>query len=204
MISISLVEDDDGLRKHIADYLESTGTYRCISAYTSVKDALQKLPGDGPQIVLMDIDLGRDSGIECVRTLKPLMHQCLFVMLTVFADTEKIFDALSAGASGYLLKHQPPAKLLEALEELLEGGAPMSPPIARKVVASCQSKTDSLSAREFEVLKGLSQGLVYKQIADRMGISPATIRTYILRVYDKLHVKSRTEAVAKMAKMLKD
>ncbi len=140
MTTISLVEDDDDLRATVGDYLQSTGEFRCISGYSSGEQALKRLPADRPQIVLMDIDLGPMSGIECVRKLKPLMPECQFVILTVFADTDKIFNALAAGASGYLLKHQPPTKLLDALHEVLAGGAPMSAAIARKVVASFQSK----------------------------------------------------------------
>jgi len=203
MISVSLVEDDDGLRANVAEYLESTGEYQCISGYSSAQEAIKHLPSDGPDIVLMDIDLGRISGIECIRALKPQMPETLFVILTVFADTDKIFEALAAGASGYLLKHQPPAKLLEALREVLAGGAPMSAPIARKVVASFQvkpsrpSESNNLSPREIEVLNGLAQGLLYKQMAEKMDISIETIRTYTRRIYEKLHVRSRTEAVAK-------
>ena len=203
MISISLVEDDNDLRGNIAEFLHSTGEFLCVSGYSSGKEAVKKLPTDRPQIVLMDIDLGQMSGIECVHELKPLMPECQFLMLTVFADTEKIFNALAAGASGYLLKHQPPAKLLEALQEVLAGGAPMSAPIARKVVASFQSqpplqgKPYNLSPREIEVLEGLAKGRLYKQMADEMDIGIDTIRTYVRRIYEKLHVKSRTEAVAK-------
>ena len=177
-----------------------------MSGYSSAKLAIEGLPKDNPQIVLMDIDLGQGSGIECVHELKPLMPDCQFLMLTVFADTEKIFNALAAGASGYLLKHQPPMKLLEALIEALSGGAPMSAPIARKVVASFQSKPPTqdksyhLSPREIEVLEGLAKGCLYKQMADQMNIGIDTVRTYVRRIYEKLHVKSRTEAVAKYYK----
>ena len=203
MITISLVEDDNELRANIAEFLQSTGDFLCVSGYSNAKEAIERLPIDRPKIVLMDIDLGEMSGIECVHELKPVMPECQFLMLTVFADTDKIFNALAAGASGYLLKHQPPAKLLEALEEVLAGGAPMSAPIARKVVASFQSKLPTqdksyhLSPREIEVLEGLAKGRLYKQMADQMDIGIDTIRTYVRRIYEKLHVKSRTEAVAK-------
>ena len=206
MTSISLVDDDADLRKDIAEFLESTGDFKCISGYSSGNEAVKKLPLDQPEIVLMDINLGKMSGIECVHTLKPLMPECQFLMLTVFADTEKIFAALTAGASGYLLKRQPPSKLLEALRDVLSGGAPMSAPIARKVVASFQDKPPSqdkhynLSPRELEVLEGLAKGRLYKQMADELNISIDTIRTYIRRIYEKLHVQSRTEAVAKYLK----
>ena len=207
MTTVSIVEDDAKLRANIAEYLQGTRKFRCVSGHPSAEDAIANLPGESPQIVLMDINLGAISGIECVRRLKPLIPKSQFVMLTVFEDTEKIFDALAAGASGYLLKRQPPVKLLEALNEVLAGGAPMSAPIARKVVASFQGKVASqpesiirLSTRENEVLECLAKGYPYKQIAGHLGISIDTIRTYIRRIYEKLHVQSRTEAVAKYLK----
>lgn len=206
MTTVSIVEDDAKLRANIAEYLQGTRQFRCVSGHASAEEAITKLPGESPQIVLMDINLGAMSGIECVRRLKPLMPKSQFVMLTVFEDTEKIFDALAAGASGYLLKRQPPAKLLEALDDVLGGGAPMSAPIARKVVASFQNRTTSqsekeqLSPRENAVLECLAKGYPYKQIGGELGISIDTIRTYIRRIYEKLHVQSRTEAVAKYMK----
>jgi DNA-binding NarL/FixJ family response regulator len=143
------------------------------------------------------------SGIDCVRQLKPRVPATQIVMLTVFDDTEKIFTALAAGASGYLLKRLAPAKLLEAIREVHEGGSPMSAPIARKVVQSLQTARPQgdanaeLSPREREVLNGLAEGQAYKQIADRLGVSIHTVRNYIRRIYEKLHVQTRTEAVAK-------
>jgi DNA-binding NarL/FixJ family response regulator len=151
----------------------------------------------------MDINLGGMDGIECVRRLKPMMPESQFLMLTVFEDTEKIFRALSAGASGYLLKRMPPQKLLEAISEVLAGGSPMSAPIARIVVQSFQNapvkgdEAAALSQRELSVINGLARGLAYKQIADQLGVSIHTVRNYIRRIYEKLHVQSRTEAVAK-------
>ena len=206
MTTVSIVEDDAKLRANIAEYLQGTRKFRCVSGHASAEDAIARLPEQPPQIVLMDINLGAMSGIECVRRLKPLMPKSQFVMLTVFEDTEKIFDALAAGASGYLLKRQPPAKLVEALHEVLAGGAPMSAPIARKVVASFQNhatnqdEKEQLSPREIEVLDRLAKGYPYKQIGSELGISIDTIRTYIRRIYEKLHVQSRTEAVAKYLK----
>ena len=201
MTTVSIVEDDPALRKNIADYLSATRKFFCVSSYASAEEAVEKLPADRPQIVLMDINLGEMSGIDCVRALKPVMPESLFVMLTVFENPGKIFSALAAGASGYLLKRQPPAKLIEALNEVLAGGAPMSAPIARKVVASFQQKPvsqadkENLSARENEVLDCLAKGYPYKQIAQHMGISIDTIRSYIRRIYEKLHVRTRTDAV---------
>jgi DNA-binding NarL/FixJ family response regulator len=202
-ITVSIVDDEADLRKHIADYLAATGNIRCISAYATAAEALQHLPKDKPDVVLMDINLGETDGIECVRNLTTLMPEAQVLMLTVFEDTEKIFSALAAGATGYLLKRMPPKKLVEAIEEVRAGGSPMSAPIARKVVKSFKStpahgdESADLSPREHAVLDGLAEGLAYKQIADQLGVSIHTVRNYIRRIYEILHVRNRTEAVAK-------
>jgi DNA-binding NarL/FixJ family response regulator len=202
-IKVAIVDDEADLRENIAGFVEADKGFRCVSAYASAEEALARLPQDHPDVVLMDINLGGMSGIECVRQLKPRMPAVQIVMLTVFEDTEKIFSALAAGASGYLLKRLAPAKLLEAIREVHEGGSPMSAPIARKVVQSLQAvpargdENAELSPREREVLNGLAEGQAYKQIADRLGVSIHTVRNYIRRIYEKLHVQSRTEAVAK-------
>ena len=201
--TVSIVDDEADLREHIAGYLSAAGGIRCKSVYATAEEALEQLPQDKPDVVLMDINLGGMDGIECVRRLKALMPQAQVLMLTVFEDTEQIFRALAAGASGYLLKRMPPKKLLEAIAEVREGGSPMSAPIARKVVQSFQSapargnESAALSQRELSVINGLAQGLAYKQIADQLGVSIHTVRNYIRRIYEKLHVQSRTEAVAK-------
>jgi DNA-binding NarL/FixJ family response regulator len=204
IIKVSIVDDEVDLRENIAGYVDSAKGFRCLGVHGSAEDALVNLPKEKPDVVLMDINLGGMSGIECVRRLKPLMPATQVVMLTVFDDTEKIFSALAAGASGYLLKRLAPAKLLEAIREVHEGGSPMSAPIARKVVVSLQpvlaapgGETIALSPREREVLDGLAEGQAYKQIADKLGVSIHTVRNYIRRIYEKLHVCSRTEAVAK-------
>ena len=202
-ITVSIVDDEADLRKHIAGYLAAAGNIRCISAYASAEEALKHLPSDKPDVILMDINLGEMDGIECVRRLTALMPDAQVLMLTVFEDTEQIFRALAAGASGYLLKRLSPKKLVEAITEVLAGGSPMSASIARKVVHSFKSApahgdgSADLSDRERAVLDGLSAGLAYKQIADQLGISIHTVRNYIRRIYEKLHVCSRTEAVAK-------
>ena len=203
-IKVSIVDDQADLRENIAGYVNAAKGFRCVSVYSSAEEALEQLPKDKPDVVLMDINLGGLSGIECVRRLKPLMPATQVVMFTVFDDTEKIFSALAAGASGYLLKRMAPAKLLEAIRDVHEGGSPMSAPIARKVVLSLQpakaradEDTTALSPREREVLGGLAEGQAYKQIADKLGVSIHTVRNYIRRIYEKLHVCSRTEAVAK-------
>jgi len=201
--TVSIVDDEADLRQHIAGYLSAAGEIRCKSAYASAEEALEHLPQDKPDVILMDINLGGMDGIECVRQLKAQMPEAQVLMLTVFEDTEKIFRALAAGASGYLLKRMPPKKLVEAIAEVRQGGSPMSAPIARKVVQSFQSapprggESVALSQRELSVINGLAQGIAYKQIADQLGVSIHTVRNYIRRIYEKLHVQSRTEAVAK-------
>lgn len=203
MITVSLVDDEADLREHIAGYLAAAGGVSCKSVYASAEEALEHLPQDKPDVILMDINLGGMDGIECVRRLTVLMPEVPVLMLTVFEDTEKIFRALAAGASGYLLKRLSPKKLLEAIEEVREGGSPMSASIARKVVQSFKAtpargdESVDLSARETSVLNGLAEGLAYKQIADQLGVSIHTVRNYIRRIYEKLHVRTRTEAVAK-------
>ena len=202
-IRVSIVDDQAELRENIAGYVDAAKGFRCVSVHASAEEAIAHLPKEAPDVILMDINLGGMSGIECVRILKPQMPNAQVVMLTVFEDTEKIFSALAAGASGYLLKRLAPSKLLDAIREVHEGGSPMSAPIARKVVQSLQpvisrgDQTIELSPREHEVLDGLAKGLVYKQIADKLGVSIHTVRNYIRRIYEKLHVCTRTEAVAK-------
>src|SRR6266446_2946855 len=203
MISVSIVDDEKGLRESIATFVNGSPGFRCVSAYSTAKAALQGLPADRPDVVLMDINMAGMTGIECAEQLKAVAPAIQIVMLTVYEDTDQIFKALSAGASGYLLKRLTPAKLLEAIREVHAGGSPMSSSIARKVVASFRkakqtaAKHTHLSPREEMVLDCLSKGLTYKAIADQLGISIDTIRTYLRRIYEKLHVQSRTEAVAK-------
>jgi DNA-binding NarL/FixJ family response regulator len=202
-IKVSIVDDQADLRENIAGFLDAAKGFRCVSAYESAAEALANLPRDKPDVVLMDINLGGMSGIECVLKLKTLLPETQVMMFTVFEDTAKIFKALAAGATGYLLKRLPPAKLLEAIRDVHEGGSPMSAPIARKVVQSLQTvagqgnENAELSPREREVLNGLAVGHAYKQIAEQLGVSIHTVRNYIRRIYEKFHVQSRTEAVAK-------
>ena len=202
-IKVSIVDDEVDLRENIAAYVDSSKGFRCLGVHSSAEDALVNLPKEKPDVVLMDINLGGMSGIECVRRLKPLMPATQVVMLTVFEDTEKIFSALAAGASGYLLKRMPPAKLLEAIREVHEGGSPMSAPIARKVVqhfhliGPAAKPKQNLSAREQQVLELLSTGFIYKEIADQLGIGLETVRTYVKNICQKMHVRNRVEAVAR-------
>ena len=192
MISVSIVDDEKDLRQSITTFVNGAPGFKCVGAYGSAEAALKGLPGEKPDVVLMDINLGGMSGIECVEKLKGQTPELQILMLTVYEDTDQIFQALAAGASGYLLKRSSPA-----------GGSPMTSSIARKVVASFRkSKTTAekqthLSPREEAVLNCLAKGFTYKQIADELDISIDTIRTYLRRIYEKLHVQSRTEAVAK-------
>ena len=202
-VTISIVDDDCELTEKIAAYLNKSDRYRFLSSYTSAEEALAHLPKDRPDVVLMDINLGGMNGIECVRQLQPSLPKTPVVMLTVFEDTGKIFSAITAGASGYLLKRMPPSKLLDAIAEVVDGGSPMSAPIARKVLQMLKTmpapgdESMNLSDREREVIDGMAAGKPYKEIADQLGVSVHTVRSYIRRIYEKLHVRTRTEAVAK-------
>ena len=209
MITVSIVDDEAKLRQSIETFVNGTPGFKCVSSYGSAEAALKDLSADKPDVVLMDINMGGMSGIECVEKLKLQFPEMQILMLTVYEDTEKIFRALAAGANGYLLKRSTPTKLLAAIREVHGGGSPMTSSIARKVVASFQKTAGAkdsvgkseahgqLSPREQAVLDGLAKGWTYKQLASELDISIDTIRTYIRRIYEKLHVQSRTEAVAK-------
>ncbi len=202
-ITVSIVEDNEQLRTTLARVINRAEGFRCLSHYGDAESALVGLPKDKPQVVLMDINLPAMNGVECVRRLKQLLAGPQVVMLTVYEDTDNIFNALAAGASGYLLKRSKSAELLEAIREVQRGGSPMTTHIARKVTQSFQKAgpsaqpTENLSQREQEVLDCLSRGFLYKEIADKLGISYETVHTYIRRIYEKLQVRTRTEAVAK-------
>jgi DNA-binding NarL/FixJ family response regulator len=202
-IAVSIVEDNDKLRGTLARVLNRAEGFHCVSDYASAEDALKHLPQVRPDVVLMDINLPGMNGVECVRQLKQLLPQTQVMMLTVYEDTENIFNALTAGASGYMLKRTSSPELLGAIHEVSRGGSPMTMHIARKVVQSFQKtaatapSAENLSEREQQVLDLLSQGLMYKEIADKLEISYETVHTYIRRIYEKLQVRTRTEAVAK-------
>jgi DNA-binding NarL/FixJ family response regulator len=202
-INVSIVEDNDKFRGTLARVLNRAEGFRCVSEYPSAEDALKALPQDRPDVVLMDINLPGMNGVECVRQVKQLLPQTQVMMLTVYEDTENIFNALAAGATGYMLKRTPRNELFEAIREVHPGGSPMTTHIARKVVSSFQQipastqPTENLSPREQEVLDCLAQGFLYKEIAEKLGISYETVHTYIRRIYEKLQVRTRTEAVAK-------
>ena len=202
-ITVAIVEDDPSARKIFASWVDRAEGFRCIAQYGDAESALEALPEQRPNVVLSDINLPGLNGVECVRRLKPLMPETQFVMLTVYEDADHIFQALAAGASGYLLKQVPRAQLLEALKDVNKGGSPMTSKIARKVVQAFQGPHNvapelaELSPREQELLELLARGFLYKEIADSMKISVGTVNTYIRRIYEKLHVRSRSQAVAK-------
>jgi DNA-binding NarL/FixJ family response regulator len=209
-IPIAIVEDNHDIRNALEQIIEMSEGYTLAGSCISGEEALSILPRMHPKVVLMDIHLGGIDGIEVVRELKAKHPEILFMMCTIYEEDEKIFEALAAGASGYILKKTAPAKLLESINELLEGGAPMSSQIARKVVAAFQNKSTApasgllpseslldLSKREMEILEMLSKGLLYKEIAGAMFISPETVRKHVYHIYEKLHVGNRVEAVNK-------
>ncbi len=208
-ISVCIVDDNKELRDALEEIISMSGGYRCIGTIGTAEDALSQLPLLRPDVVLMDINLGSpESGIDVVRMLKPRIPGTNFMMCTVYEEDEKIFEALSAGASGYILKKTDPARMLESIRELYEGGAPMSSQIARKVVAAFQQQSrnnsnadaevlDILTNREKEILQFLSKGLMYKEIAAQTFLSPETVRKHVYHIYEKLHVSNRVAAVNK-------
>lgn len=202
-ITVSIVEDHAPTRDGLAQLINRTKDFSCVSQHATAEDAIEKMPGCQPNVALMDINLPGLSGVDAVRKLKTLLPQTQFIMLTAYKDGEAIFNALMAGANGYLLKQTPPKELLAALREVCAGGAPVTSQIARKIIeAFRQTKTptvatEGLTAREVEVLELLAQGCLYKEIADTMQISYRTVSTHIEHIYTKLHVHSRTQAVAK-------
>jgi DNA-binding NarL/FixJ family response regulator len=204
MINVAIVEDEDEVRDGLALLINGSEGFRCVLTYASAESGLPGILENKPDVVLMDINLPGMSGIECMRKLKVRQPGLLIMMLTVYDDDEKIFESLKSGASGYLLKTTPPVKLLEAIQELQDGGSPMSSRIARKVVETFQAmgpsakETENLSRREHEVLSYLAKGYRYREIAETLFISIETVRTHLRNIYEKLHVRSRGEAVRKV------
>ncbi|HMP84912.1 MAG TPA: response regulator transcription factor [Verrucomicrobiota bacterium] len=202
-IGVSIVEDNARVRQSLQRLIQSSPGFNCLSVHPTAEAALEQLPATKPDVVLMDINLPGMNGVECVRQLKLSLPKTQVVMLTVYENTDVIFKALAAGASGYLLKQTPPPELLSAVRDVHNGGSPMSSHIARKVVASFQQPSSAsaelatLTGREQEVLDYLAKGFLYKEIAATMHISYDTVHTHIRNIYEKLHVRSRTEAVAK-------
>jgi DNA-binding NarL/FixJ family response regulator len=208
-IQVALVEDDPGVRANLTQMLDSTTGFQCCGAYADAAAALKGIPANRPDVVLMDINMPGMLGTECVSRLKQVAPNLPVLMLTVYDDSEQVFKSLMAGATGYLLKRTPKDKLLDAIREVTNGGAPMSRPIARRVVQFFQElkqlpepsrrapEVASLTDREEQVLGHLAKGHAYKEIAALMGISFETVRTHVRTIYDKLHVHSRTEATLK-------
>lgn len=206
-ITVAIVEDDARIRRSLAAMLGTADDIECVGQFASAEEALRKIPAIKPRVIFMDIHLPGMSGVDCVRELAAILSKPQIVMLTSYDDSEAIFSSLSAGACGYLLKPIRTAQLLAAVRDVYSGGAPMSGHIARRVVEAFNKPsttppaspvTASLSERESQILQFLSEGYLYKEIADRLGISYSTVRTHIERIYEKLHVQSRAQAVARL------
>jgi DNA-binding NarL/FixJ family response regulator len=206
MIKVAIVEDNNALRKNLENLFNNTEGIKTVLSLSNLLNVVSEVGKQAPDVILMDIGLPHISGIEGVYTVKSAYPKIQVMMFTVFEDDEKIFDAIRAGASGYLLKKTPPEEIVASIQELYHGGAPMSASIARKVIQSFQTKPASplaefnLTARENEILYSLVEGLSYKKIAEKYFVSISTIRTHICNVYQKLHVNSKSEAVAKVLK----
>ena len=203
-ISVSIVEDDAPAREILAEWIGRAKGFRTASVHADAESALGAIPKLKPSVVLMDINLPGMNGIDCVRRLKLMLPETQFVMLTVYEDGDHIFEALAAGATGYLLKQTPRNELLDSLQQVYAGDSPMSSNIARKVVQSFRRQqaiadSEGLSPRELEVLELLARGYLYKEITGQLNISMGTVNTYIRRIYEKLHVRSRSQAIAKYA-----
>jgi DNA-binding NarL/FixJ family response regulator len=201
--TVIIVEDDRGLREQLVQILESVSDLKCLGAFISGEEALPKILEKRPDVVLMDIKLPGMSGIQCVAEIKKVAPEMQIIMVTVYEDSERIFRALKAGANGYLVKSSPPEQLIGAIRDAYKGGAPMSSHIARKVVQHFHllgpsvQEAENLSPREREVLDLLAMGFIYKEIGSKLNIGPETVRTYVKNICQKMHVRSRLEAVAK-------
>ena len=206
MISVAIVEDNETVRQTLNELIEATPGFRCVCTCATGKEALVEIPRAKPDVVLMDIHLPGESGIVCTARLKERLPDLQVIILTVYKDIELIFQALKAGASGYLLKRAPTEDILRALKEVRSGGAPMTGEIARLIVQSFQtpstrgSDMQGLTRRELEILELLAEGISNKEIATRIGISFETVRTHLGHIYEKLHVQGRTEAVTRFLK----
>jgi len=204
MVTVAIVEDNKTTREGLKTIIDMSKAYRCVCVCQTAEEALNLIPKHQPQVVLMDIQLPKMSGVECVSRLKELMPQVQVIMVTVYQDPDRIFRALRAGASGYLLKRSAPEMVLNAIRDVQEGGVPMSSEIARKVIGYFQTapvaapEIEKLSPRELEILNLIAPGFSNKEIADRLGISIESIRWHLKNIYHKLHVHSRTEAASKI------
>jgi DNA-binding NarL/FixJ family response regulator len=203
MISVCIVEDILEIQNGLRAIIESDERFLLLKCFDNAEDAIKELPELVPNIVIADINLPGKSGIECVAAIKEVVPAIQFIMFTIYEDNDQVFEAIKAGANGYILKNTKPAKILEALVDLSEGGSPMSAKIARKVIASMQTNKQStdiatLTARENEVLQLLSKGFLYKEIADKLEIATSTVKRHLSHVYQKLQVQNKTEAINKM------
>jgi DNA-binding NarL/FixJ family response regulator len=203
-INIAIVEDLDEVREGLRNFIALSPDLKVLGTFKTAEEALQEIPDLQPDIIIMDISLPGLSGIECIHQLKGKLKKTQFMMFTVYENDEKVFEALKAGATGYLLKNTGIVQLIEALKELYHGGSPMSANIARKLVSHFQNELPSprtpleiLTNRETEILKLLSKGLLYKEIAEQLSLSTGTVRQHIHNIYEKLHVQNRTEALNK-------
>jgi DNA-binding NarL/FixJ family response regulator len=203
MIKVGIVEDSKTLREGFETLINRTPGLQCVCTCTTVAEAMKKIPKAQPDVVLMDIQLPDQSGVECTVRIKELLPSTQIIIVTVYEDSDRIFQALQAGACGYLLKRAKPERIIAAIQEAQEGGVPMTPEIARKVIghfreqAEAASESGNLSPREKEVLQLVMHGLGNKEIADRLGVTVAAIKWHLQHVYEKLHVHSRTEAALK-------
>jgi len=203
MIQVAIVEDIREIREGLQMLINLSDGFNCSHVYANAEEALKALPIERPDVVLMDINLPGMTGVECVRRVKPHCPATQFIMSTVYEDDENVFESLKAGATGYLLKKTVPARILEAIAEVHNGGSPMSTQIARRIIVTFQKKdgiraADELTPREKEILKSLSEGLRYKEIAAKFRISIETVRSHARNIYEKLQVQSRTEALNKV------
>jgi DNA-binding NarL/FixJ family response regulator len=209
---VAIVEDSATLRQYLAELIGGTPGHRCVCACASAEEALVRIPTVRPNVVLMDIHLPGESGIACTAQLRARLPELQVIMLTVYKDIKVIFQALKAGACGYVLKRSDEREILAAIAEVRAGGAPMTSEIARMVVRSfmetpkdpAPARTDSLSARELELLELLARGFANKEIASTLSISTGTVRTHLMHIYEKLHVRCRTEAAAKYLRSRSD
>jgi DNA-binding NarL/FixJ family response regulator len=205
MTNIAIVEDDWAVRENLALLISKAPGFSCVATCESAEEALLRLPSLAPDVVLMDINLPGKDGISCVAALREVLRKTQVIMLTIEEDSDKVFESMKAGATGYLVKHVAPQEILEAVAEVHRGGAPMSSHIARKVVTAFRQPTvavgeeANLTAREEEVLRLLAKGRRSKEIADELGVGIGTVNTHVRHIYEKLHVRSRAEAVARFA-----
>lgn len=203
MIKVGIVEDNKTLREGFETLINRTPGLQCVCSCATVAEALKKIPAVKPDVVLMDIQLPDQSGVECTAQVKAMLPAIQIIIVTVYEDSDRIFQALRAGACGYLLKRAKPEQIIAAVREAQEGGVPMTPEVARKVIgqfrgqAEATSQVENLSAREHEVLQLVMHGLGNKDIADRLHVTVAAVKWHLQHIYEKLHVHSRTEAALK-------